>query len=158
MNSNQQIKDPNNIWSNFHIDLVAGIKSFSHCIALADIMSDGDNRLICADLTCSLKVFKSQVLQNESKLHFTPVALVSFYAPDTNTKNCVPYLAVAGGAYIFIYKNMKGTFKFCIPNPEVNADEIQVWNDLKENRLDVPTAVKRLTDLKNTSKMSITLR
>jgi hypothetical protein len=97
ININNKPKDPNNIWLDMHVDLVAGIKAFNQCIALADIMSDGDNRLICADITCNLKVFKAQVLQNEAKLHFTPVALISFYAHDTNSKNCVPYLAVAGG-------------------------------------------------------------
>ena len=32
-------------------------------------------------------------------------------------------------SYIFIYKNLKGTFKFSIPNIEPNAQEVQIWNE-----------------------------
>lgn len=144
----------NRIWQDVHSDLVAGIKAFNQNISLADIMSDGEWRLICADINCKLKVFKGQLLQNEAKLHFTPVSIASFYAPDTNSKNCVPYLAVAGGPYIFIYKNLKGTFKFLIPNVEPNSFENQIWTDLKESKLDQKDAFKQLEEFENKSELS----
>jgi Bardet-Biedl syndrome 1 protein len=144
----------NAIWQDVHSDLVAGIKAFSQNISLADIMSDGEWRLICADINCKLKVFKGQLLQNEAKLHFTPVSIASFYAPDTNSKNCVPYLAVAGGPYIFIYKNLKGTFKFLIPNVEPNSIEAQIWTDLKEGKLDQQGAIMQLEEFENKSDLS----
>jgi Bardet-Biedl syndrome 1 protein len=81
------------IWADSHTDLVAGVKAFSQCICLADIMGDGEHRLICADTSSKLKVFKGKVLQNEAKLHFTPVSIESFYAPDTNSKNSI-YLII----------------------------------------------------------------
>lgn len=83
-----------NIFIDVHADLVAGIKAFSQCICLADVMAEGDWRLICADMNCMLKVFKGQVLQSETKLHFTPVSIASFYAPDTNAKNCIKIIYI----------------------------------------------------------------
>ncbi len=148
------IKLPNSIWQDVHSDLVAGVKAFSQSISLSDIMADGDWRLILADVSLKLKVFKGQSLQNEAKLLFTPVAIVSFYAPDTNARNCVPYLAVAGGPYIFVYKNLKGTFKFVIPNVEPLQSEVSIWNDLKEDKTDSSTAIKALEEIENKSEFS----
>ena len=53
-------KDKNYIWIDVYSDLVAGIKSFSQCLALSDVMGGGDYRLICADSNSRLKVFKGQ--------------------------------------------------------------------------------------------------
>jgi len=144
---NSKPKENENLWIDLHSDLVAGIKTFSQNIALADIMSDGEWKLICADLNTKLKVFKGPILQNETKLQYTPVAIASFYAPDVNTKINTSYLAVAGGPYIFIYKNLKGTFKFLIPNIEPNPDEQNIWNLLKENTIDVQSGIKKLEEL-----------
>ena len=83
---------------------VAGIKAFSQCISLSDILNDDNYRLICADIQSNLKVFKDNVLQSEAKLKMTPVGITAFYAMDQSGKTIVPFLAVAGGTYIFIYK------------------------------------------------------
>lgn len=60
----------------------------------------------------------------------------------------MPYLAVAGGAYIFVYKHLKGTFKFLIPNVDPNPDEVQIWTNLKEGKMEVKDAVSKLLELK----------
>lgn len=60
----------------------------------------------------------------------------------------MPYLAVAGGAYIFVYKHLKGTFKFLIPNVDPNQDELQIWTDLKENKMEIKDAINKLMELK----------
>ena len=57
-------------------------------------------------------------------------------------------MAVAGGSYIFVYKHLKGTFKFLIPSPDLNSSEVQIWNDLKENKIEESEALSRLSDLK----------
>lgn len=150
MINNSNSKDV--IWLDTFSDLVAGVKAFNQCMTTADVMSDEDWRLVCADTNSNLKVFKGNILQNEAKLHYTPVGIVSFYAPDTNGRNCVPYVAVAGGSYIFIYKNLKGAYKFCLPNIEPNEDEVQIWNELKENKIDCKSARSKLVDLNKNSK------
>lgn len=144
---NIKTKENDSIWIDVYSDLVAGIKAFSQNLSLADVMADGDSKLICADLNSKLKVFKGPLLQSETKLQYTPVAISSFYAPDLNSRTNIPYLAVAAGPYVFVYKNLKGTFKFLIPNIEPNHDELSIWNQLKENKIDIDTANRKLFEL-----------
>jgi len=68
----------------------------------------------------------------------------------------LPYLAVAGGAYIFVYKHLKGTFKFLIPNLDPNPDEGQVWADLKESKIEVKDAINKLVELKTNCNFFLT--
>ena len=81
------LKDTTNIFINTKNDYVAGVKAYSQCISLADIMFDGDNRLILADLNSKLKIFNGLILQSEANLNFTPVCITAFYANDVNSKN-----------------------------------------------------------------------
>ena len=77
------------IWTDSFSDNVAGIKAFNQCVVVADVMEDNEFRLICADISCKLKVFKDQSLFSETKLQFTPVGLVSFFGSNpTNPRNC----------------------------------------------------------------------
>lgn len=62
-----------------------------------------------------------------------------------------PYLAVAGGSYIFIYKNLKGTFKFLIPNLDPPAKEVQIWNDLKDTKIEYKEGFAKLEELAKAS-------
>jgi len=80
-------KDSSNIFIDTKNDYVAGVKAYSQCISLADIMFDGDYRLILADLNSKLKVFNGLVLQSEATLNFTPVCITSFNAYDQNQKS-----------------------------------------------------------------------
>jgi len=48
-NPEKRDKDKGGIWIDVHSDLVAGIKAFSQCLTLCDVMGDGDHRLICGD-------------------------------------------------------------------------------------------------------------
>ena len=51
-----------------------------------------------------------------------------------------------------MYKNLKGTFKFLIPNVEPNPQEIQIWTDLKENKIEYNDAIQKLSELKSNCK------
>ena len=132
----------------FNLD-VAGIKAFSQCISLSDILNDDNHRLICADIQNNLKVFKDNVLQSEARLQMTPVGIASFYSLDQATKSIVPFLAVAGGTFIFIYKNLKGTVKFPIPNHKLNAEESAIYTKFAENQIDVKTCLALIKELQN---------
>lgn len=146
------------IWNDVKSDLVAGVTSFSSSIAFGDTMNDDDFKLTCADFkTNKIKTFKQESLLSEQNLQYTPVGICSFYAPDPQTKTNQAYLAVAGGHYIFIYKNLKGTIKLLVPNIEVNSLEIQIWEDLKEGKIDNGTAVEKLKDMAK-SKIQLSTR
>jgi Bardet-Biedl syndrome 1 protein len=45
-------------WLNAWHDPVANVKAYSNCIGLADLNTDGDHKLLIADLDRKLKVFK----------------------------------------------------------------------------------------------------
>lgn len=47
---------------------------------------------------------------------------------------------------------MKGTFKFLIPSIEINQIELQIWNELKEGKIEENEAINRLSDLKANGK------
>ena len=126
---------------------VAGIKAFSQCISLSDILNDDNYRLICADIQSNLKVFKDNVLQSEAKLKMTPVGITAFYAMDQTGKTIVPFLAVAGGTYIFIYKNLRGAIMFPIPDQKLNTEENDIYTKFAEGKIDAKECVKAIKEL-----------
>ena len=102
---------------------LAGIKAFNTFISLADILQDNNNRLIVIDTNKNLKIFKGNVIQEESTLSIYPSGLVSYYSEDPISKSIVPFFAIAGRNCIFIYKNIKGNIKYIIPDQEINSEE-----------------------------------
>ena len=63
---------------------MAGINSHTNAIELADLFSDGDNKLVAAHYSTNkselkLKVYKGASLVKESNLVDTPTALISLY-------------------------------------------------------------------------------
>lgn len=143
------------IWNDVKSDLVAGVCSFSQCIALGDLLNDNDNKLICGDVTNKIKVFKQECLVSEVKLDHIPVSIQTYRAYNNQTKSILLYLAVAGGSYIFIFKNMKKHFKLTVPNVEINSLEVQIWEDLKNNKLENNVALQQLKDMANQSNINV---
>ena len=43
------------------------------------------------------------------------------------TEPRIPAIAVASGAHIYIYKNMRPYFKFTLPSLEIHATEKELW-------------------------------
>ena len=77
------------IWTTYHTDLVAGIKAFSECILFTDAMNDTQNRLIFAETEKRMKVYKSNILQNEGRLSCLPVGMAEIYAFGTTSRVCL---------------------------------------------------------------------
>jgi Bardet-Biedl syndrome 1 protein len=121
------------VWLNAWHDPVANIKAFSQHIDLADLYGDGDHKLLIADIDKKLKVFKGTSIVSEHVLLEIPVALCCFYMDQNNPPS--PAVAVASGANIFIYKNLKPYYKFSLPPLHVENLEIEVWNDLKADKI-----------------------
>lgn len=146
-------------WQDIKKDLISGVTSYTSHLSFGDFLNDNDFKLASADLLSNkLKIFKQESLLSETSLQQTPTAILSFYSSDSQNKNATTcYLAVAGGCYIFIYKNLKGTDKLLIPNIDVNQLEIQVWEDLKQEKIDCQLAVERLEGLAK-SKISLSTR
>lgn len=142
------------IWNDIKCDLVAGVTSFSQCMTMGDVSNEGDNKLICGDIGFKLKVFKQECLVSETKLQFSPVSIVCYKAVDPNFRSIMNFLAVAGGSSIYTYHNMKGKYKLPIPNIEINSLEQQLWDDLKNSKIENSRAIEKLKDMASQSKFN----
>lgn len=143
-----ETKNQNKIWNDVKSDLVAGVTSFSNCICFGNALNDGDFKLLCADINSNkLKVFKQECLHSESSLQFPASSIKMYYSQDTSNKSIVPYLAVAGGPYIFTYLNLKAKFKLLVSNIEVNNLEQSIWDDLKEGKIENSAAIAKLKEM-----------
>ena len=77
----------------------------------------------------------------------TPVGITAFYAMDQTGKTIVPFLAVAGGTYIFIYKNLRGAIMFPIPDQKLNTEENDIYTKFAEGKIDAKECVKAIKEL-----------
>lgn len=127
-------------WLDAYHDPVASLYTFTQCITLSDIQADGDWKLIIADLgsgstNMKLKVYKGTDLISENTIIDLPTGVVTFYM-DTHEPR-TPAIAVASGPFIYIYKNLRPYFKFTLPPLEVNSVEEDLWNQVREGRINV---------------------
>ncbi|CAD6184612.1 unnamed protein product [Caenorhabditis auriculariae] len=106
------------------------------CVALGDLFSDGDSKLIVAHggqrgMNMRLKVFKGVSQMTESSLADQPIAIAHFI----NELSSLPSVAVAAGSSLLIYKNLKPFYKFTVPSSEVNGVEKQAWQAAASGQL-----------------------
>ena len=133
-------------WLNAWTDPVANLRSFSPCVRLADIAADGDHRLLVADSTKKVKVFRGTALQAEYPLLDVPSAMECYYT-DTG-KGAVPNIAIACGSYVYIYRNMRPYYRYALPPVTLDQTETGVFDALKAGTMDAATALATLTEAK----------
>ncbi|XP_066279675.1 Bardet-Biedl syndrome 1 protein-like isoform X2 [Branchiostoma lanceolatum] len=138
-------------WLHAHYDPYSTLYTFSSCIALADLHGDGDNKLIIANLgtgkyDMKLKVYKGTTLMTENTIIDLPTAVCTFFM-DTHDPR-TPAVAVASGPYIYVYKNLRPYFKFTLPPLDVNPVEQDLWNQAKEDKIDVQVLKEMLESLR----------
>ena len=109
---------------------VAGLKAFNQCISLGDVLNDKKNRLICIDVNNNLKVFNGEIIEDENSLNnFLPVSgIVTYFSYDKENSQKYPYLAVASGYHLYIYKYLKGIKKIPIPEQTTNSVEQYIYD------------------------------
>ncbi|XP_057316965.1 Bardet-Biedl syndrome 1 protein homolog [Hydractinia symbiolongicarpus] len=147
-----------NPWLDAHYNPVASLYTFTSCIALADLHADGENKLVVADLgtgtyNMKLKVYKGTSLMTESSIIDLPTAVVTFHMDMNEPKT--PAIAVASGPFIYIYKNLRPYFKFSLPLEEVNPVENDIWNQAKEDRINVSVMRDMLSSLREELGVSV---
>ena len=123
-------------------------------MCFSDVNGDDDHRLIIGDYGQSpgnirLLVFKGVSLQAQIKLFDYPVAVASFYMDAPGDMN-VPSISVACGSAIYIYKNLKPFYKFTLPLCQTNSTEQELWTQMHDKLLDVPSFRSKLADLRKT--------
>ena len=129
------------------INNIARIRAFNTYIALGDILQDNNYRLIVIDTSKNLKIFKGNVLQDESKLSIFPAGLVVYYGDDPSSKKIIPLLAVAGGNTIFIYRNLKGIIKYPLPDQKMNGEESYIYQQYNNGLIDGTNCLNQLQNL-----------
>lgn len=130
----------------------AALYTFSSCIALADLNGDGDHKLIIADLgagaySMKLKVYTGTTLISETAIIDLPTGVVSFHMDLCEPR--VPAVGVASGAHIYVYKNLRPYFKFTLPPIDVNPMESDIWNQAKNDEIDIAALREMLEGLRN---------
>ncbi|KAJ7996328.1 hypothetical protein DPEC_G00235950 [Dallia pectoralis] len=151
----------NGKWLDAHYDPVANLYTFSSCIALADLHGDGENKLVVGDLgtgssNMKLKVYRGTGLMSENMLLDLPTGLVSFLMDQHEPRT--PAIAVASGPYIYVYKNLRPYFKFTLPPLEVNALEQDVWNQAREDMIDLLSLKEMLDDIRDKADVPLSVR
>ncbi|XP_060079163.1 Bardet-Biedl syndrome 1 protein homolog [Ylistrum balloti] len=127
-------------WLDAYHDPVASLYTLTQCVALSDIQADGDWKLVIADLgtgsyNMKLKVYKGTNLMSENAIIDLPTGVVTFYMDILEPR--MPAIAVASGPYIYIYKNLRPYFKFTLPTLDVNTVELDLWTQVKEEKINV---------------------
>eukprot|EP00026_Physarum_polycephalum_P004109 Phypoly_transcript_04126.p1 GENE.Phypoly_transcript_04126~~Phypoly_transcript_04126.p1 ORF type:complete len:331 (+),score=40.13 Phypoly_transcript_04126:151-1143(+) len=135
------------VWLNAWRDPVATLKAYSSHIELADLHSDGDYKLVVADLDKKLKIFKGTSLVLEHALLEIPVAVCCYYMDLSMPP--APVIAVAAGSHIYIYRSLKPFYKFTLPSPFVEAQEQAVWDDIRTGRIEPARAKEVLKSFKD---------
>eukprot|EP00762_Andalucia_godoyi_P003668 ANDGO_00627.mRNA.1 Bardet-Biedl syndrome 1 protein homolog len=126
------------LWLDAWRDSLAGIQAFSECVCLADLNGDGDYKLIVADNSKHLRVFKGTSLVHEKGLLDTPIAIAAYYMDYATPRR--PVVAVAAGGNVFLYKNLEPFYKYSIPAVKLSDDEMRVWQELKAAPVPVAAA------------------
>ncbi|KAK3242964.1 Bardet-Biedl syndrome 1 protein [Cymbomonas tetramitiformis] len=134
------------VWLDAWQDPVAGLQAYSPCVRMADLAGDGEWRLLVADASKKLKVWKGTSLQSEHNLLEPACAIASFYS-DTNHPR-LPAFAVAAGPFVFIYRNLRPYYKFTLPTVEIEQKETEIWGDLRSDKLDTQKAFDELSALR----------
>ena len=125
---------------------VAGLKAFNQCISLEDVLNDKKNRLICIDVHNNLKVFNGEVIEDENSLNnFLPVSgIVTYFSYDKENSQKYPYLAVASGYHLYIYKFLKGIKKIPIPEQITNSVEQYIYDLMAMGEIKASQCLEKL--------------
>ena len=117
-------------WISAWTDPVAGVNSFSQLMALADMVDDGDYKLVTADYRSKrLKVFMGTNVLNTQALQAVPTALVCYY--DSQKKPMIPIVAVAQEHSIYYFKEYAPYMRFDLPVVKFSEEEQNIWNHMK---------------------------
>ncbi|EZA50237.1 Bardet-Biedl syndrome 1 protein [Ooceraea biroi] len=99
---------------------------------MLDISGDGDARLICADLgpvgsdLTKIRVYKAGDQISEHNMIDPPCGVVGFYTENGEPRSSV--VAVGAGDSVYIFKNMRPYFKYCLPHIEAHPKEREIWH------------------------------
>ncbi|CAL7936453.1 unnamed protein product [Xylocopa violacea] len=111
----------------------ARLYTLPNALDMLDVTGDGDARLICADLgtlngvnSAKIRVYKGGDQVTEHNMVDLPCGMVGFYTENGEPRSSV--LAVGVGSSVYIFKNMRPYFKYCLPHIDVHPKEREIWH------------------------------
>lgn len=119
----------------------------SSCVRLGDLNGDGDHKLCICDIDKKLKVYKGTSLIVEYALLDVPISMCIIYTDIALPR--IPSIAVAAGPHIFIYRQLRPYKKWTCPPVDIAAAEIDVWNNIRTESIDLQSALKSLSDIRD---------
>ncbi|CAL1173642.1 unnamed protein product [Cladocopium goreaui] len=129
-------------WLDAWHDPVAGMSCYSSFLCLADLVADGDHRLVMVDMKKRIRMYKGTTIQWEHKLPDVPCAVQAFYHEVGNPP--IPTLAVASGHRVLIFRNMRPSMQYRLPPIEIDPVESQIWEEMGQDSSDIQAGFERL--------------
>ncbi|EFN86690.1 Bardet-Biedl syndrome 1 protein homolog [Harpegnathos saltator] len=110
----------------------AGLFALPGGLDMLDVSGDGDARFICADLgpvgsdSTKVRVYKGGDQVTEHNMVDPPCGIVGFYTENGEPRSSV--VAVGAGASVYVFKNMRPFFKYCLPHIDAHPKEREIWH------------------------------
>ncbi|XP_026466800.1 Bardet-Biedl syndrome 1 protein-like [Ctenocephalides felis] len=137
-------------WLEVPRDERSSLHSPASCMVLADLIGDGDNKLVAAHVDSyigtskvKLRAFKGRTQIQETVLPGIPSAIVKLHLEDSDAEA----IAVSCGCDILLYRNFKPYFKFTLPPLEVLPLEIEIWRKFEAGESDVFAFLESLREV-----------
>ncbi|KAK2589019.1 hypothetical protein KPH14_001862 [Odynerus spinipes] len=99
---------------------------------MLDVTGDGEARLVSTDLgsvnanSAKIRVYKGSDQITEHNMVDAPCGVAGFYTENGEPRSAV--LAAAAGSSVYIFKNMRPFFKYCLPHLEAHPKEREIWH------------------------------
>ena len=143
--------EDNSNWIVALSDPLSSFYTFSSCMTLSDLNSDGNHKLVLADLgtgtyNMKLKVLKGIGVIQQNALLDLPTGVVSLYMDTAEPRT--PAIVVASGSSLYVYKNMRPYYKYSLPFLDVNSEEASLWYKASAGDIDAVALASGLSDLK----------
>uniref|UniRef100_A0A914HRP6 Bardet-Biedl syndrome 1 N-terminal domain-containing protein n=1 Tax=Globodera rostochiensis TaxID=31243 RepID=A0A914HRP6_GLORO len=125
-----------NKWTRALWEPAAGVAATKSCVALSDLQGQHDFQLVLVDESATpsrLKLFKGLRTVIESVLADVPSGIASFVCDLGKAESTC--LAVACGASLLIYRNMKPYYRYKVPQKDILPSESELWNRLKQGKI-----------------------
>nr|XP_060614612.1 Bardet-Biedl syndrome 1 protein homolog [Anolis sagrei ordinatus] len=103
-----------------------------------------------------LKVYQGMGLLSENALPDLPVSVTTFLMEQHEPR--MPAVAVASGPFIYVYKNLRPYFKFTLPSLELNPMEKSVWDQAKEDKVDLMSMKEMLEEIRENAEMPLSVQ
>jgi len=157
------MSEASSVWLDAWEHPVADIHAYSRCMALANVAGDNDYRLLVANENKRLKIYRGTTLESEHVILDVPSALCSYYM-DQGPKE-LPAVAIASGACIFIYRNLRPYFKFTLPPLDIHPKEEEIWQDIVDSissgsgeQIEFAPVMEQLVELRDVQGVMLTPR